>query len=346
MNLGAFWAWWQAGLAACLPGSLRRSLTGGQRRLVIEMASEEVLLYQEQAGHVAEEWGRYPRQSLFQRELPVALLKKMRSLPLTLRLPAIQSLQKTIHLPALAETNLRQVVGFEIGRYTPFNASQVYYDAEVLEHQPALRRMQVQLVAVPRATVDILVEELGKIGLTPTSVDVTGNPGLNLLPEEKRSRRGRGLRRLQWSLALLCVGLLCGAVVLPLWEQRMLVINLMPKMDAAQKEAEEVLTLRQDLENVMESSRFLLQKRQDTPLMVGLLRELTRILPDGTWVEYLDIRGNEIQIRGQSTQASALIGLLEASKWLQGVTFRSPITADRRTGKDRFHVAAQIVNPA
>ncbi|MEZ5584100.1 MAG: PilN domain-containing protein [Candidatus Competibacteraceae bacterium] len=51
----------------------------------------------------------------------------------------------------------------------------------------------------------------------------------------------------------------------------------------------------------------------------------------------------EAQIRGQSVQASTLIGLLEESTHFKEVTFRSPITADRRTGKDRFHISARVV---
>jgi general secretion pathway protein L len=346
LQLGAFWRWWGEGLAACLPASLQRSLKEGQRQLVVEMGEHETFLYQEQAGHEAQPLARYARQSFLQGEIAAAVLKKARNGPLTVRLPVAHAVVKTISLPTVAETNLRQVVGFELDKHTPFSAAQVYYDAQVLEHQPALRRLQVRLVAAPRATVDTLLEQLGKIGLTPTRVDVVGSAGVNLLPLEKRASPGRALRRLQWSLAAVGLVLLGVVGLLPLWQQRALVIDLMPRVNAAQQEAEEILALRQDLENVVESSRFLLQKRRDFPLMVELVRELTALLPDGTWIEYLDVRGNEVQIRGQSTQASALIGLLEESKLLQGASFRSPITADRRTGKDRFHVAAQIVNPA
>ena len=77
-------------------------------------------------------------------------------------------------------------------------------------------------------------------------------------------------------------------------------------------------------------------------MAIALLDELTAVLPDGTWVENLDIKGKEIRIQGQSTQASALIGLVEESKWFRGATFLAPVTADRATGKDRFSLAAQL----
>jgi general secretion pathway protein L len=76
-------------------------------------------------------------------------------------------------------------------------------------------------------------------------------------------------------------------------------------------------------------------------LNIELLKELTAILPDATWVEQLEISGNEIRVRGQSPTASALLGLMEASKLFQNATFLSPITAGA-AGKDRFYLSAQI----
>lgn len=58
-------------------------------------------------------------------------------------------------------------------------------------------------------------------------------------------------------------------------------------------------------------------------------------------MEQLEIKTNEIRVRGQSGEASALIERLEASKWFREVTFLSPVTNDRRTGKDRFYLVAK-----
>ncbi|NTV36998.1 MAG: PilN domain-containing protein, partial [Anaerolineaceae bacterium] len=129
--------------------------------------------------------------------------------------------------------------------------------------------------------------------------------------------------------------------VFPVWQYKNLASQLLPKVNAAQQEAEKVLALRKELENAIESSGFLLQKRQNTPFVIDLLDELTHLFPDGTWVEQLEIKSNEIRVRGQSGEASALIERLEASKWFHEVTFLSPVTNDKRTGKDRFYLVAK-----
>ena len=75
---------------------------------------------------------------------------------------------------------------------------------------------------------------------------------------------------------------------------------------------------------------------------MDLLRELTVTLPDDTWLERLQIKGDSVQIIGQSGKASALVGIVEASKWFNGAGFTSPVTTDPRTGKERFMLNARI----
>jgi general secretion pathway protein L len=260
-----------------------------------------------------------------------------------LRLPADKVLSKKISLPIAAEANLRQVVGFEIDRLTPFSPGQVYYDVRIMERQPAARRIQVEFIVVPCSIVDPLLKRFFEIGLPPDRVDVAGiNYAFNLLPEEKLPPKNRATQRIQLALIALALALVMAASALPLWQQRHLVVTLLPKVGAAQVKAEQVFALREELEGSIESSRFLLQKKQEAPLVIQILNELTVVLPDNTWIERLEIKDNTLQIRGQSLEASALIGLVEASEFFHGVTFLSPVTADRRTGRDRFFLSAQI----
>ncbi|NJN46352.1 MAG: pilus assembly protein PilM [Candidatus Competibacteraceae bacterium] len=203
LNIGVFFRWWGAGLWACLPVSLRQRYVRVSRRWVLEIAADEIVLSREQAGEKPEILNRYPRQSLRQGGISEAVLKKTKGEPLVMRVPAVHTLSKTMTLPLAAESNLRQVVGFELDRFTPFTATQVYYDVRILERQSAARRLRVQLVAVPRSVLDSLLEQLAGAGLSPMGVDVIGYPEINLLPPSKRARQSATLQRLQWTLATL-----------------------------------------------------------------------------------------------------------------------------------------------
>ncbi len=336
LDLGAFLRWWGTGLLACLPASVQRLLVKPPSSLVLEVFDEEILAAQEQGG-VRQDLGRYQLQEGGLQ----ALASKVKQI--VLRLPANKVLSKVIALPLAAEVNLRQVVGFEIDRLTPFSPTQIYYDVDVVERQPAARRLQVRLFAAPRSLVDGQLKRLAEMGLFVNGVHVEGaDTRVNLLPSERRPGKNRVAQSLQWTLASLALLLLVAVAFLPLWQQRSLVLDLMPQVNVAQAKAEEVLALREALDVSIKSSHFLLQKRRDSVFAINILNELTRILPDDTWVEQLEIKEDEVQVRGQSLQATRLIELVEASDLFYQAVFRSPVTVDRRTNRERFFLSARV----
>jgi general secretion pathway protein L len=84
------------------------------------------------------------------------------------------------------------------------------------------------------------------------------------------------------------------------------------------------------------------EKKQATPLVLEIVNEVTRILPDDTWINQLDIKEQEVQIQGQSTSAAALIPSIESSEILQNARFRSPVTKMPGSSTERFHISADV----
>ncbi len=64
--------------------------------------------------------------------------------------------------------------------------------------------------------------------------------------------------------------------------------------------------------------------------------------PDDTWLNRIDIRGNEIQIQGESSTAEMLISLVDSSPLFQNPQFRSPVTQVPRSERERFHLSAEL----
>ena len=56
----------------------------------------------------------------------------------------------------------------------------------------------------------------------------------------------------------------------------------------------------------------------------------------------MELKGNEVQIRGQSMASAALIPIIESSMMLKNARFRSPVTLNRQTNSERFHLSADI----
>ncbi|MCC8998451.1 MAG: hypothetical protein LM522_02955, partial [Candidatus Contendobacter sp.] len=216
--------WWRDGLLAWLPVSVRRWLAGSSRRLVIAVDDQDYALAREEAGQM-QIVKQLDRDSLDWHKV-AAWFRTESSRHRVLRFPASQALIRVLTLPLAAEKNLRQVAGFEMDRLTPFTVTQVYYDVTVLERQPAQRRLRVELTALPRGAADPALTQLRQRGIPPDTLDVAGGrPGLNLLPPEQRPRRDLWGRRLRASVMTISLLLVAAAVVLPIWQQRRLVIG-------------------------------------------------------------------------------------------------------------------------
>jgi general secretion pathway protein L len=106
--------------------------------------------------------------------------------------------------------------------------------------------------------------------------------------------------------------------------------------------AELTRRLREQVEQLGTGSRVLVDKKQAMPLVLEIIDELTRILPDDTWINRLDIKGTEVEIQGQSAAAAALIPLIESSGRLRNPRFRSPVTRVPGSSTERFHLSAEV----
>jgi general secretion pathway protein L len=140
-------------------------------------------------------------------------------------------------------------------------------------------------------------------------------------------------------LTALVLILLVATVVTPLWQKARLLESLDAEVSRLRGQAIEVDDVRQELEKARQGSTVVLQLKWDEPRVIDLLRELTDRIPDDTWVQSLEYQNQEVQLRGESGQATALIGLLEGAPGFEGVSFRSPVTQVARTGKERFNLA-------
>ncbi len=79
-----------------------------------------------------------------------------------------------------------------------------------------------------------------------------------------------------------------------------------------------------------------------------VLDELTRILPDTTWIWNLKYNGKEIELSGFAESASDLIPILDRSPLFEKVEFLAPVTkemqlrGDGNKEKERFKIKAKI----
>jgi len=350
-GVAAIWSWWTGELRGMLPPKVRRALMPRAQRLFLELDGTDVVMSQGTTQN-NEELTRYRLDQTDAAPLKLSAEDEahQHARELVLCLPRDKVLTRSLTLPLAAEENLREVLSFEMDRQTPFTAEQVYYDFSVVARSAAERTLTVNLVLVTRRMLDELLTRLDSRGLHPDLVTINcgergGLAAVNLLPAENRQRKAITPQLVNLALATLAVVLLVSAVSLPLLNKRQKIQALEPLLESAGAKAEEAHRLRQEVDQLTANTRFLTDKKQSSLPVLEVMDELTRILPDDTWITRLDIKGSELQIQGQSSSAAALIPLIESSSILQNPRFRSPVTQIPRSDVERFHLSAETRGP-
>lgn len=254
-------------------------------------------------------------------------------------------LMQTLRLPPATARNLSTVVGYELDRFTPFDADQLYFVARQERRMPT--HVDVTVVAILRERLDQILSDCAALGLQPHAVDVQdagGNAlGVDLLPPPLRRRQRPAGKGLQRSLPWLCGALMIGAMVLWL-DDRQRVLEAMQQSVREQKaQVADVQALRQQLLNTRGAAQYLIRRKMAQPPLSALLNELTACLPPDTWLDQLEVSdGAEVSFSGQNAKASALITRIKGCRSLENAQFEGVIQPDAQTGKDQFSLRAHL----
>ncbi len=345
-RLAGFWRWWTQALATWLPQRLRELFGLARERLLLQSAGDGLVLSIEGPGGVRR-IAELPALSAGTDDpLAPLLAQRVASLPRWLLLPAGATLRRRLPLPAAAADRLREVLGFEIERQTPFPASEVEYDARLVGRRGD-GQVDAELVVVPRQALDARLAALGPLAATLTGVDVEGDEGVgrgvNLLPGARRHRRADPW--LGWNLALGLVAVVATAAAL--WQ---ILDNRRAAADAFEAEVASAATRargasaqRQALVDLVEGMAFLQSTRAARPTTVEVMDELARRLPDSTYLEKLSIEDTRILLIGLSSEAPALVQRLEGSPLWRSPALAGALQPDPRSGRDRFTLTAELV---
>jgi general secretion pathway protein L len=84
-----------------------------------------------------------------------------------------------------------------------------------------------------------------------------------------------------------------------------------------------------------------LHKRQTVPL-ARIWEEMTRVIPDNSWLSDLSVNETKITITGFSRSAAGLIAMLEASPLFSGPTFTAPVVRAPGMDAERFTIEMDL----
>lgn len=349
---GGFLSWWTRNLAAWLPARVRRVLGFDRGRLLLQSEGDAVQLRLQQGGDLRD-LGTVPQAALPGDDAIVApvdplaplLPARLADLPRWLLLPAATGLRRRLTLPAAAADRLRDVVGFEIDRQTPFTVDSVAFDARVLARRDD-GALEAELVVVPKQRLEPQHSALGRLADSLAGVDLAaenGEPlGVNLLPPAQRRRHGDPFR--YWNLALAALAVL--AVAGTMWQllanRRAAADELERRIAGHADAARSAAAQRQMLIDLIEGQAFLDRQRAQRPTAVEVMDELSRRLPDSTYLEKLAIEDQNLLMIGLSREAPSLVQRLQGSTLWRSPSLTGALMPDPASGRDRFTLTAEL----
>jgi len=349
-----FWRWWRGEIVRMLPQRFA-AFGGGASTPLVLVEGDEVIVIDPHAPQGAEKRANLAgldeggKRALVRAQLESVGETRGRA---RAALRHHEALVRRVTLPAATEENLAQVLGFEMDRLTPFKADEVYFDQRVVSRDAADGQITVELAMAPRERVDARVRELGALGVSVQGValrdDAHRSPDtFDLLPSEQRGERESSRERAVRTSLIGAVALLfIAALAFPVYQKREAVKALLPVVEKASADARATETVLRELERQAGDYNFLLTRKYTWYPAATYVEELSRLLPDTTWLQQLDIRTTgktkEVVITGETASSSKLIELLESSKMLQNASPRGPTTRGSTPGSERFMIGAEL----
>jgi general secretion pathway protein L len=265
----------------------------------------------------------------------------------TLALPRAEIVTRPTQLPLAAEENLREVVGFEMDRLTPFSRDEVYYACRVTGRDARAGRLHIDVLLAPRRKVDALLADLRGRGLRVAAVDVAsatpGRPlGVNLLPQAARPAPSRLGRAVAGVLTAAAVVLLVVALQVPLQRKADYAAALSERVAAERARVAVLQRLREEIAGLKSPDASLQDLKRESALTLTLLDQVTRLLPDDAWLNQLTLNGDRLDLAGFSPSSSKLITTFEESPQFSETVFRAPVTQDPRLGLERFSLSMRV----
>ena len=228
----------------------------------------------------------------------------------------------------------------QIDRFTPWSDTQVVFGHSA--PMPAGHdRIKLTIAAAPLKQIMPIVRAFDAAGAASVVVNARreDGAGASILVHESAFHRERATLKAERALKSALVGVLAFAGV-SVGASSLAGAWLETKGETI---AAETHQWRQAQMSGARDPDVMLHKRKiDTPLVVLVMEQLARILPDDTFLREISFGEGKIEIAGVSADATRLIVLLERSPTFTRATCSAPTTHSANEPGDQFHIQAQV----
>ena len=257
-------------------------------------------------------------------------------------------LYRDITFPLATEENIKEVVSYEIDRYTPFKKEDIYYDVSVKERDKKNNKLIVTVAVVKKHVIDEILNfceaaelPLGKLFAYDSDVGISkelssvGSPA-----SVAKSSSKSGTKLLLYSTIILLFAALC----IPIGKNYWLASKYNHERQQMSAEVAEVKEIRGVFQDARKQAERVKNISAGAVKVTELLSELTDVIPDDTSLGRFSLEENITRIQGTSSSASKLIALLDSSNKFSDVEFVAPVTKNSDTGKENFTIQFNLIS--
>ena len=351
LDVHTFLHWWGRELSFLVPEKLKRWVSDTKSFVIVRVEPHQLTVSYLSAGNIEllTVLERNPSAITAYQDL-LASDERLSKAKVILRLTGQDAIQRELTLPIAAKENLRQVVTYELDRYTPFKADQVYFAIKKLpKHLNEADQIKIMLVLTTRATFNALHKEVKAMGIVPLVADYEAvandfdydTDTYNLLPDWLSPKVAKTPQLIHSTLITLVFLLLSTVIVIPVWFEYQTVNTLTEKARKLEKETQEIKTLQLEIDALMEETQQIVNEKTNTPSVLTMLNTLSALMKDDTWLAYLQYADGQLQIQGESPAASTLIAILDDSEAFDNPEFVSPVMQDSISKQERFQITVE-----
>jgi general secretion pathway protein L len=336
-------SWWLRQMLGLVPERWRARDVGPANALVLawnEAAGSAELLTRRE--HKEASLGRFALDEGGLR-MARAMLGNRRAPATVLRLPLGYLLERHVTLPLAAEQGLDRVVRYEMDRFTPFAADEVFFSCAVQRRDRAQGRLTLEIALVPRARLSGVLEAMAQLRLAPSLLEAEGVGAeprripLGAIDMRKQRRRRHGLV----AAGVGCAALAVAAVALPFWLQAAASDAVEARIAALKPRVAQAEALRQHMAASAAGLDAIGGERARVGDALHAIATLTDLLADDTHLTGLSMQKRQVTLEGQSAAAAKLLTTLSTDPTVRNAAFSAPVTRSD-SGADLFSIRAEI----
>jgi Tfp pilus assembly protein PilN len=172
----------------------------------------------------------------------------------------------------------------------------------------------------------------------------------SLLPGDRKiNLLTKGLRKKEKTPIALTTMLLIGLalawviyLVMPVTVEGRRLDELSRQIALKQQDIRNIESLKNKIDDISSEIASIESFREERPLAVDIIRDLTLQLPMNAWLTKMLIAETYVRIEGNAASATVVLPALEASRHFTGVEFASPTYRDTRMRLEKFIIRMQL----